>query len=481
MNLIGGEWTAAGSGKLFEDSNPADRRDLLGEFQLSSRDDAARAIDLAKEAQRKWAEIPAPARGKILFKAADLLESAANDLASVLTREEGKTLKESVGEVNRSVDLFRFYGGQGSRLNGKTLPSEDRKQLLYTMRSPIGVVAVITPWNFPLVIPSWKIAPALVAGNSVIFKPASLTPLIALRLIQILERAGLPKGVVSYITGSGGELGDAVVKNRNVAAVSFTGSCAVGEGIEASVRSSANGPRVQLEMGGKNPTIVLADADLDEAAALVSTAAFGVTGQACTATSRAIVEESVHDRFVEKISSKAKELKVGNGLDPATQMGPAVSKAELEKDLEYVRVGVEQGAKIVTGGNALRGGEYDYGNFIAPTVFKNVTSDMRIAQEEVFGPVLSVMSAKNFDAALDIANSIDFGLSAAICTKDLGKAIQFAERIQAGVVKVNRTTTGAVAYAPFGGMKRSSSDTFKEMGEEAMEFYTRIKTVYMGF
>ena len=348
------------------------------------------------------------------------------------------------------------------------------------MREPVGVVAVITPWNFPLIIPSWKIAPALVAGNSVIFKPASLTPFIALRLIQLIEEAGIPKGVISYITGSGGELGDAIVTNREISAISFTGSCSVGEGIEAAAKA-ANRPRIQLEMGGKNPTIVLADANLDEAVAVVSAAAFGVTGQACTATSRAIVEESILDKFIAKLSARAKEIKVGNGLEAETQMGPAVSKAELEKDLDYVRIGLEEGAKLITGGVALNGDGYSYGNFIAPTVFADVTPDMRIAREEIFGPVLSVMSVANFDQAIEVANAVEFGLSASICTKDLGKALQFAAGIQAGLVKVNRTTTGAVAYAPFGGVKRSSSNTFKEMGEEAMDFYTRIKTVYLGF
>ncbi len=479
--MIGGEWTKATTGRIIEDINPADTRDVIGQFQASSREDVEQAIKVASEAQQKWADTPAPSRGKILFKVAQLIEARAGELARELTREEGKTLKESMGEVTRSIDLFRFYGSQGSRLNGKTLASEDRKQLLYTMKSPIGVVSIITPWNFPLVIPSWKIAPALVSGNAVVFKPASLTPMIALKLIELLTEAGLPKGVVNYVTGSGSDVGEAMVRNSNVAAVSFTGSCGVGSDIEQSSRSGAHKPRVQLEMGGKNPTIVLADAKLDEAVSIVSTAAFGVTGQACTATSRAIVEESIHDEFVSKIVDRANAIRVGNGTSPEVEMGPAVSKAELEKDLDYIRIGREEGARLRGGGEVLKGETYDRGWFISPTVFSDVAPEMRIAKEEIFGPVLSIMSVRNFEDAIEVANGVDFGLSAAICTRDLAKALEFAERIQAGVVKVNRTTTGAVANAPFGGMKRSSSDNFKEMGEEAIEFYTRTKAVYLGF
>jgi aldehyde dehydrogenase (NAD+) len=481
MNMIGGESLRASSEELFEDVNPADIRDSIGQFQSSSKDDVRNAIDRAAEAQKRWAETPAPARGKILLKVADLIESRSEELARTLTREEGKTVKESKGEITRSIDLFRFYAGLGSRSNGKTIPTEDSNQLVYTMRVPLGVVSVVTPWNFPLVIPSWKIAPALVSGNAVVFKPASLTPLIGLKLVELIHAAGIPKGVLNFVTGSGALVGGAMIENVKVAAVSFTGSVAVGNQISDVVRTAKRRPRVQLEMGGKNPTIVLRDADLDKAVSLVSTSAFGVTGQACTATSRAIVEESVHDDFVKKLVERAKSVKVGNGLEASTEMGPAVSQAELEKDLRYLELGKSEGAKLITGGERLKGGNFDLGHFISPAVFTDVTPDMRIAQEEIFGPVLSVMKAKDFDDALKKANDIEFGLSAAIITRDIGKAIQFAERVEAGVVKVNRTTTGAVANAPFGGMKKSSSDTFKEMGEEAIDFYTRLKTVYLGY
>jgi len=481
MNLIGGEPKKASSEKLFDDVNPADTRDSVGRFQLSSKEDVRDAIDLASDAQKKWAMTPAPARGRILLKAAALIEAESEGFAQMLTREEGKTLKESRGEVSRSIDLFRFYSGLGSRLNGKTIPTEDPSQFVFTRREPLGLVSIVTPWNFPLVIPSWKIAPALVAGNAVIFKPASLTPMIALKMVELLHTAGLPKGVLNYVTGPGGVVGQEMVENDKISAVSFTGSVAVGDQITDMLRKTGNTRRVQLEMGGKNPTVVLADADIDSAVSLVSTSAFGVAGQACTATSRAIVEESIHDKFVEKLVVKAKSLKVGNGLDPSTEMGPVVSAEELEKDLRYVDLGKNEGARLVTGGNKLKGGGYEFGYFVSPTIFTGVTSDMKIAQDEIFGPVLAVMRARDFDDALEIANDVDYGLSAAVCTRDLGKAIRFAEGIEAGVVKVNRTTTGAVANAPFGGMKKSSSDTFKEMGEEALDFYTRIKTVYLGY
>lgn len=469
------------SEKVFQDVNPADIQDVLGEFQSSSKEDVKRAIDLAEEAQRGWAEASPSARAKILYKVSDLIEAQREEFSRILTREEGKTIKESRVEVTRSADVFRFYAGQASRLNGKTISSDDRKMLLYTMKVPLGVVSIITPWNFPIVIPSWKIAPALISGNSVVFKPASLTPLVGLKLAEILIQSGLPKGVVNFVTGSGSAVGDEMVRNRKIAGVSFTGSCGVGEGIRESCYVSPRKPRVQLEMGGKNPTIVLESADLDAAVSVVSAAAFGLTGQACTATSRAIVEESVYSRFVEKIKDKASSIRVGNGLDETTEMGSTASKSELEKDLEYVKIGVEEGARLLDGGSQLRGHGYSNGFFIQPTVFADVTPDMRIAQEEIFGPILSVMRAKDFDEAVKLANTADFGLAAAICTRDLGKALEFADKVEAGVVKVNRTTTGIAYNAPFGGMKKSSSETFKEQGEEAIDFYTHTKTVYLGY
>ena len=417
--------------------------------------------------------------GRILGKVSQILESRKSELAELLTREEGKTLAESTGEVQRSADIFRFFSGISYTLGGQTIPHDLPNNLLYTSRHPLGVVGLITPWNFPIAIPAWKLAPALVAGNCVVIKPASAAPALTHEIAKALIEAGLPKGALNIITGPGSTAGAELATNRAVAALSFTGSQKVGATIYTQLAGRM--ARAQMEMGGKNPTIVLGDADLDLAVNLVVRAGFGLTGQACTATSRVIVEKSVLEPFLEKLAAKATALKVGNGLTQGIDMGPAVSQQQLDGNLKYVADAIQEGATLVTGGSALTEGDLAHGYFMQPTVLSNVTPEMRIASEEVFGPVLAVLSVDGFDEAIRLANSVDVGLSASIVTKDLKKAMLYADRIEAGVVKVNQISTGLALQAPFGGVKGSSTDSFKEQGPGAVEFYSRLKTVYLDY
>jgi acyl-CoA reductase-like NAD-dependent aldehyde dehydrogenase len=473
-NLIGGKWVDSSTRATFETRNPAAVDQVLGVFPLASPLDASNAIAAAQEAFWSWANMPPPSRGAILDKASQLIADRQEDLAIILTREEGKTLSEARGEIGRARDIFRYFGGEGWRIGGSVLPSNTSNELLYTRREPLGVVSVITPWNFPIAIPAWKIAPALVYGNTVVFKPASFTPLVGLRLVEILVEAGIPAGVINFITGSGQDAGNEMVSNSNVNAISFTGSYDVGTGIYR--QAVQNMTRIQLEMGGKNPTVVLNDANLDLALDIVMKAGFGLTGQACTATSRVIVQDGIADEFARKLCAAAGGLVVGNGLDEKTRMGPAVSQSQLDTDLSYVQIGKDEGAQLITGGKRLSGPGY----CIEPTVFDHVEPQMRIAQEEIFGPVISILRAATFEELLKLANSTGFGLSAAIITQDLAKAFEFANRVEAGVVKINESTTGVALQAPFGGFKHSSANTFKEQGQAAVEFYTRTKTVYVA-
>ncbi|MBI1295506.1 aldehyde dehydrogenase family protein [bacterium] len=473
-NLIAGEWVDSSSGETFENRNPANYDEVLGTFPMGTEADVLRAIEAANDAKRGWADMPAPSRGAILDKASRIIEDRMDEFAEALTREEGKTFAEAKGEVTRARDIFRYYGGEGWRVGGQTLPSNTPGELLYTRREPLGVVALVTPWNFPIAIPAWKMAPALIYGNTVVFKPASLSPHIGLLLVEALVQAGIPKGVVNYVTGSGRSVGDTLVASKDVDGVSFTGSVFVGRKIYD--QAVKNLTRVQLEMGGKNPIVVLDDADIDTAVKLAVAGGFGVTGQACTASSRVIVEEAIGDKFAAALSEAARNLKVGFGLESGVQMGPAVDQSQFETDMEYIGIGQKEGAKLLAGGG--RAG--DAGFFVQPTVFDNVDVNMRIAQEEIFGPVISIIRATNLDDAIEKANAIEFGLSAGVVTNDLKRAFEFANRIDAGVVKVNEPTTGLALQAPFGGFKNSSANTFKEQGPAAIEFYTRTKTIYMG-
>ncbi|MEW6159238.1 MAG: aldehyde dehydrogenase family protein [Verrucomicrobiota bacterium] len=478
-NFIGGEWAGAQSGQTFQNFNPADTREAVAEYPLSGKTEAAAAIEAAQKAFPAWRAQTAVARGRILSKASQCLEARKAELAELLTREEGKTLPESTGEVQRTIDIFRFFGGLSYTLGGQTLPHDLPGNLLFTMRQPLGVVGLITPWNFPIAIPAWKMAPALLCGNAVVLKPASQAPAMSLEIARALAEAGLPKGVLNVVVGEGRAVGGELASNPAVAALSFTGSYAVGNQIYQQLAQRM--ARAQMEMGGKNPTIVLADADLDLAATLVVKAGFGLTGQACTATSRVIVERAVIEPFTEKLLAKTRALKVGNGLHPGIDMGPAVNKQELSGNFEFIDGAVTEGAKLLSGGKRLTDGELAHGYFMEPTVLGEVTPAMRIAREEVFGPVVAVMAVENFDEALSVANGLDVGLSASIVTRDLKKAMMYAERIEAGVVKVNQISTGLALQAPFGGVKKSSTDSFKEQGAGAIEFYSRLKTVYLDY
>jgi alpha-ketoglutaric semialdehyde dehydrogenase len=474
-NLIGGEWVGASDHATFETRNPARGDEVLATFPSATAADTAQAVAAAAEAFPAWRATPAPARGALLFRAAELLDERLDDITATLTREEGKTLAEARGEVMRARDILRYFGGEGWRVGGEVLPANTAEAMLFSRREPLGVVAAITPWNFPIAIPAWKIAPALVYGDTVVFKPASPTPLTALRLVECLQDAGLPAGVLNFVTGSGATVGGALAGDPVVRGLTFTGSAATGSGIYA--RATEHFARVQLEMGGKNPIIVLDDADLDLAVRLVVMGGFGLTGQSCTATSRVIVEAGVADRFAAALAEAAAALTVGDGLEDGVQMGPAVSEEQLATDLEYVRIAGDEGAELLAGGG--RAG--DGGHFLRPTVFDHVDVHSRLAQEEVFGPLVGIVRARDLDDAIAKANAVGYGLAAGVVTNDLRQALTFVDRIEAGVVKVNEPTTGLALQAPFGGFKLSSANTFKEQGPAAIEFYTRTKTVYVTY
>jgi len=477
-NYINGEWVESKSGKTFPNINPANTEETVGLFQASVAEDVSEACRAAAAARSAWADLPATKRGDYLFKAAELLENRLQQLGEEMTREEGKTLPEAIGEVKRAINIFRYFGGEGSRQFTFQVPSERENVLCYTIRKPLGTVALITPWNFPIAIPAWKIAPALIAGNTVVIKPASLAPLSSFRLIEALHEAGIPPGAINYVTGSGGSVGDALTSNPEIKAVSFTGSTSVGTALYKKV--SERRIRVQLEMGGKNPTVVLGDADLDYAADILINGAFFSTGQKCTACSRAIIERSVYESLVERLVEKTRKLKVGNGLDPGVQIGPAVDEEQLKTDLEYIDIAKKEGAQLLVGGNRLTGDNYDKGFFIEPTIFSGVSSTMRVAQEEVFGPVLALMVAEDFEDAMRIANDVRFGLSASIVSKDLTRVHQFINRIEAGLITVNLPTAGVEYQLPFGGTKESSYG-MREQGPQALDFYSESRTVYLKY
>lgn len=477
-NYINGEWTDSKSGKTFPNINPANTDETVGLFQASKADDVNDACAAAAAAQQAWSELPATRRGEYLFKAAELLEARLAQLGEEMTREEGKTLPEAIGEVKRAINIFRYFGGEGSRQFTYQVPSERENVVCYTIRKPLGTVALITPWNFPSAIPAWKLAPALVSGNTVVLKPASLAPLSSYRLVEALHEAGIPRGVINYVTGSGGAVGDPLTSHPSIRAISFTGSTSVGNALYTKV--SERKLRIQLEMGGKNPTIVLNDADLDYAADTLINGAFFSTGQKCTACSRAVIERSIFEPLVEKLIEKTRKLKVGNGLEQGIQIGPAVDADQLKTDLDYIEIAKKEGAELLCGGNRLTGANYDKGYFIEPTIFSGVSSAMRIAQEEVFGPVLALMVAEDLDDAVRIANDVKFGLSASLISKDLTRVHQFINRIDAGLITVNLPTAGVEYQLPFGGTKESSYG-MREQGPQALDFYSETRTVYLKY
>jgi acyl-CoA reductase-like NAD-dependent aldehyde dehydrogenase len=457
---------------VIERTNPADPSQVVALTPEGDESTVDQAVQAAAAAQPAWARLPAPERGAILLRAGAILASRLQAVATDLVREEGKTLPEALGEVGRAVEILQYYGGEGRRGRGEVVPSGTPDTLAYTRREPLGVVGIITPWNFPIAIPTWKSAPALVSGNAVVLKPASITPLSVWHLAQALDDAGLPPGVLNVIYGPGGKIGRAIAGHAGLAAVSFTGSNSVGRGIEAVV--TARHARVLLEMGGKNPLIVLDDADPAAAARIAAVSGFGLTGQACTATSRVICTPGIHDALVDALVAEAARYRPGDGLVPATVMGPVVSAAQLDTDLEWIATGAAEG------GTAVTPAADPAGQFLAPTVFTDIKTSHRIAREEVFGPVLAVMHADDLDHAIDIANDIPFGLSAGVVTNDMRAANRFIDRIQAGIVKVNRPTSGVDPNVPFGGVKESSTNTYREQGSSASDFYTWTKSVYLG-
>nr|WP_232233805.1 aldehyde dehydrogenase family protein [Bacillus sp. J33] len=477
-NFINGEWQESVSQKKFYSINPANKEDIVGVFQASNETDVKQAIEAANAAFPEWAKTAPSKRAAILNKAASILEENASQYAEDLSREEGKHVNDAKNEVLRSAQTLRYYAVEGQSFTGETFPNDDPNMKVSTEREPLGVVSVITPWNFPISIAARKIAPALITGNTVVFKPSSDTPLIAVRLVEALQQAGIPKGVLNFITGKASDVGDALVIHPAVKAVTFTGSTAAGEDIH---RKCSLTTRTQMELGGKNPLVVMNDADLDLAATLTVNGGFSLTGQACTGTSRVIVMKEVKEAFVQKLIEKTSALKIGNGFEEGVKIGPLANEKQLKNVLKYIEYGKEDGAELVYGGEQLTSGAYENGFFVQPAIFTNVKPNHRIAKEEIFGPVIAVIEVDTYEKAIAIANDVDYGLSASIVTNNLQVANQFTKDIQAGTVKVNRTTTGNLINAPFGGLKQSSTATFRESGRVGLEFFTQVKTVYIGY
>ena len=475
-NYIGGKWVESVTGKTYPVHNPAHTDQVVGEFQTSGLEDTLTAVAAAKEGLVTWTNTPAPARANIIYKALEILGRRAQELAETITIEEGKPIADARGEVKRAMAIMEYAAGEGRRMFGYTTPSELPDTVAYTVRRPLGVVGIITPWNFPLAIPAWKIAPALICGNSLVFKPASATPLSAVKLMEIFEEAGLPAGVLNLVTGPGGQVGTALVESPDVKGISFTGSTEIGT--ELYSESAKRLKKVQAEMGGKNAVIVLSDADMDKAMNGIVQGAFGSTGQRCTATSRVIVEEDVYDRFMTELIERTSKLIIGDGLDASMDIAPLASQNQKDKVLEYIGIGTEEGAELAFGGRNMTGGEFDEGYYVEPTVFTGVTPDMRIAQEEIFGPVLTVFKAKDLKEAIGIANSVEFGLSSSVYTKDITKAYEYINTVETGMVHVNASTLGGEVHLPFGGLN-SSGVGQREQGTAAVDFFSEVITVYI--
>ncbi len=477
-NFIDGEWVDSVSGQTFEDRNTADTREVVAIFQRSNKEDVNAAVDAAKRAFAKWRLVPAPRRAEMVFRAAEILIERKEDYARDMTREMGKVLSETRGDVQEAIDAAYYNAGEGRRLFGPTVPSELPNKFAMAVRQPIGVCGMITPWNFPMAISSWKLLPAVVCGNTCVIKPAQDTPLSTFNLVQALTDGGIPKGVINIVTGFGSEVGTPLTEHPAVRAISLTGSSAVGKIVGATAAKSFK--RCSLELGGKNPMIVLDDANIDLAIEGGLWGAFGTTGQRCTATSRIIVQKGVHTEFVDRFVARAKKIKVGNGLDETVEMGPAVNESQLKTDLEYIEIGKDEGAKLVCGGHRLDKGIYEHGWFLEPTVFTEVDPKMRIAQEEIFGPVVSIIPCDGIEDAIAIANNIEYGLSSSLYTKDVNKAFAAVRDLDAGITYINAPTIGAEVHLPFGGVK-ATGNGHREGGIGAVDFYTEWKSVYVDY
>jgi acyl-CoA reductase-like NAD-dependent aldehyde dehydrogenase len=476
-NFIDGNWLPSSSGRLFENRNPAKSDDLIGMFQESTVVDADQAITAAEHAYVTWRLVPAPRRAEMLFRAAQLIAERKEQFARDMTREMGKVLEETRGDVQEAIDMTFFMAGEGRRLYGQTVPSELRDKFAMSVRQPLGVCAIITPWNFPMAIPSWKIIPALVCGNTVVFKPSSLTPLSALNFVKVLEEAGVPPGVVNMVTG-GPEVGEKMCKHDAVRVVSFTGSTAVGRIVNENAAPTFK--KVHLEMGGKNIVMIMDDAQLELAVEGCVWGGFGTTGQRCTAASRVVVHDRVYDEFLNELSRRVKALRVGDGAADDVQMGPSVSESQLQTVMKYVDIGKQEGAKLVVGGNRLTDGGCARGWFHEPTIFADVKPSMRIAREEIFGPVVSVMRCGSLDEAIAIGNDVAYGLSASIYTRDINKAFTAMRDVYTGIFYVNAPTIGAEVHLPFGGTK-ATGNGHREAGTAALDVFSEWKSIYVDF
>jgi alpha-ketoglutaric semialdehyde dehydrogenase len=477
-NYIGGKWVPAESGQTFESRNPANHDELVGTFPRSGSEDADHAVEAAKEAYRDWMMTPVPERADYVMRAGLILEKRKEAFSELMTREMGKTLKESRGDVQEGIDFCFYMAGEGRRFFGQTVPAELPSKFSMTVRHPIGVVGLITPWNFPIAIPLWKIAPAIVSGCTSVFKPAQDTPLLATLLVQTFEEVGLPPGVLNLVHGFGAECGEALVVHPDVRGISFTGSLEVGRHINET--SGRLMKRCSLELGSKNVLIVMPDADVDLAVEASAWGAFATSGQRCTATSRLVVHDAARAQFTEKLLDRVKGMKVGNGLDPEVELAPVINEKQKERVLEYIEVGKKEGATVLTGGEELTGDGYDRGNFIEPTVFGDMTPDMRIAQEEIFGPVTGIIRTDDIDEAIRIANSTSYGLSASIYTHDITNVFKAVQQLEFGVVYVNAPTIGAEVQLPFGGMKNTGNG-HREAGPQSLDEFTEWKAVSIDF
>ncbi len=477
-NYVNGEWVRSSSGKTFENRNPADQDDLVGTFQESNADDLNAAVDAASRAYEAWRLTPAPKRAEYLFRVGDILKRDKEKIAREMTREMGKVVDETKGDVQEAIDMAFLAAGEGRRLFGVTTPSELHNKFNMAVRVPLGVAGLITPWNFPIAIPAWKGMAALICGNTVVIKPASLTPLSVIMLTEAFEEAGLPKGVWNVVTGGGREVGEPMLKNPKIRVISFTGSTEVGRDI--SVACAPTFKHVHLEMGGKNVIMVMDDADVDLAVDGALWGAFGTSGQRCTAASRIVVHAKVYDQFVEKLAGRAKKLRVGNGLNANVDMGPSVSASQLKTVAQYVQIGKDEGATCVAGGNTLTDGDYARGFFHEPTVFANVKRDMRIAQEEIFGPETAVIKCDSLEDAISIGNGVKYGLSSSIYTRDVNKAFAAMRDMETGIFYVNAPTIGAEVHLPFGGVKETGNG-HREAGVAGIDVFTEWKSIYVDY
>jgi acyl-CoA reductase-like NAD-dependent aldehyde dehydrogenase len=476
-NFIGGEWVDAASGETFETTSPANG-DVLGVFPRSGVEDVDRAVEVAKTAYEDWRLVPAPRRGEILFRFGALLADHKDELAELMAREMGKVLPEAAGDVQEAIDMSFYMGGEGRRLFGHTTPSELRDKFNMSVRQPIGVIGVITPWNFPIAIPSWKIAPALVCGNTIVFKPATDTPLLGERFVELLIEAGVPSGVINIVHGGGGAVGDRLVRHPDVPVITLTGSRETG--VEVMRNAAENLKHVHLELGGKNAIIVLDDADLDLAVEGIVWSAFGTSGQRCTAASRVIVQQGVYDELQKRLVAAAEQLRLGPGWEQGVDVGPVINKRALEKIHSYTEIGKDEGARLLTGGEVAGGDGLGDGNFYRPTIFGDVEPQMRVAQEEIFGPTTALIPVRDVDEAIRVSNGIEFGLSSSIFTRDVNTAFRAMRDLEAGITYINAGTIGAEVHLPFGGTKNTGNG-HREAGQAALDVFTEWKSIYVDY